>query len=240
MNLLLRNNEVDAIIEASEKKAGVSMESAVNSRPDLAAALFHLIGASVPINYEEEEEARKLYASLSDDHARLRKVIALCGTPKTPQQLYLAAKATSWLGGCEEQTAKYAQTYLESTGWDRLFCGTVTEDGITVSRRARSRADLYAILAQAQENMGKHEAALANYAEAYRLEPFEAMYAVKLANVIERSRSRKEALQFLLQQLRSPYYRPLHYKDEHGNACINQTFRQLIDAQILRLQTEKE
>lgn len=239
-NLLLRNDEVKAIIEASEKKAGVSMESAVNSRPNLAATLFHLIGASVPINYEEEEEARRLYSSLPDDHARLRRVIALCGAPKTPQQLYLAAKAASWLGGCDEQTAKYAQAYLETAGWDRLFSGTVTEDGITVSRRARSRADLYAILAQAQENMGKNEVALANYAEAYRLEPFEAMYAVKLANVIEKSRSREEALRFLRQQLLSPYYRPLHYKDEHGNACINQTFRQLIDSHILRLQAEKE
>lgn len=216
------------------------MESAVNSRPDLAAALFRLIGASIPVNYTDEEEAQRLYAKLPNDHERLSKVISLCGTPKTPQQLYIAATAYSWLGGNDELTAKYAQQYLETSGWDRLSYGTMIQDGVTISRWAKNRAEMYVILAQAQENLGKHEAALTNFAEAYRLEPYDAMYAVKMAGVIEHARSRKEALQFLKQQTLTPYYRPLHYKDEHGNRGNNQTFRQIIDSHILRLESKED
>lgn len=213
------------------------MESAINSRPDLAAALFRLIGASLPVNYSEEDEAQRLYTKLQNDHERLSKVISLCGVPKTPQQLFIAATACSWLGGNDELTAKYAQEYLETPGWDRLSNGTMVEDGITISRWVRSRAEIYVILAQAQENLGKHEAALTNFAEAYRLEPYDAMYAVKMAGVIEIARSHKEALQFLRQQTHTPYYRPLHYKDEHGNHGNNQTFRQIIDSHIRRLES---
>lgn len=218
----------------------LSMESAVNSRPNLAAALFRFIGASIPADYTEEEEAQRLYAKLLNDHERLRKVISLCGVPKTPQQLYIAATASSWLGEDNALTAKYAQEYLETPGWDSLSYGTIVEDGITISRWARSRAEMYMILAQAQENLGKHEAALTNLAEAYRLEPYNAMYAVKLAGVIEHARSHKEALQFLKQQTLTPYYKPLHYKDENGKNGNNHTFRQLIDSHILRLQSQEE
>lgn len=216
------------------------MESAVNSRTDLAAALFRLIGASIPVNYAEEEEAQRLYAELKNDHERLSKVISLCGTPKTPQALYIAATASSWLGGNDELTAKYAQQYLETSGWDRLSYGTMIQDGVTISRWAKSRAEMYMILAQAQENLGKHEAALTNFAEAYRLEPYDAMYAVKMAGVIETARSRKEALQFLKQQTLTVHYRPLHYKDENGNHGSNQTFRQIIDSHILRLESKED
>ena len=63
------------------------------------------------------------------------------------------------------------------------------------------------------------------------------MYAVKMAGVIETARSRKEALQFLKQQTLTVHYRPLHYKDENGNHGSNQTFRQIIDSHILRLES---
>ncbi|WP_283607757.1 hypothetical protein [Faecalispora anaeroviscerum] len=178
-----------------------------------------------------------MYTKLQNDHERLRKVISLCGIPKTPQQLFIAATACSWLGGNDELTAKYAQQYLETPGWDLLSSGTMVEEGITISRWARSRAEMYVLLAQAQENLGKHEAALTNFAEAYRLEPYDAMYAVKMAGIIETARSRKEALQFLKQQTLTSYYRPLHYKDEYGHHGSNQTFRQIIDSHILRLES---
>lgn len=215
------------------------MESTANNRPDLAAALFHLIGAAVPVSYPQEEEARHLYDTLSNDQERLREGNCPVRHPQTPQQLYLAARAGSWLGGTDEQTARYAQLYLDTEGWGQLSADTVIEDGITVSRRARHRAELYAVLAQAQENLGKHEAALMNFTEAYRLEPYEAMYAIKMADIICKCRSRKEALQFLRHQKLAHYYRPVSYTDEHGNRCHNETFRQLIHAHILKLESEQ-
>lgn len=216
------------------------MEFAANNRPDLAAALFRLMGATVPVQYSVEEEARELYSALPNDQERLRKVIALCGEPKTPQQLYLAARAGSWLGGCDQQTAKYAQAYLETTGWSQLPAGSVVEEGITVNRQARHRAHMYAILAQAQENLEKHETALTNYTEAYRLEPYEAMYAIKIADIIAKCRSRKEALRFLQQQKLTHYYRPVSYLDEHGNRSHNRTFQQVINSHILKLEAIEE
>lgn len=213
------------------------MEFAAVSNPDLAAALFRLMGANVPVEYSCEAQARHWYDSLSTDQQRLQKVLMLCGTPQTPQQLYLAARAASWLGGMDEQTAQYAQAYLESPGWSALPSGSITEQGIVVDRRIKQRAELYAILAQAQENLGKHEIALANYQEAYRLEPYQAMYALKAADILWKHRSRKEAMNYLRHQKSSPYYRHTVFTDERGNREHNDTFRHLIDSHLLKLES---
>ena len=65
---------------------------------ELAAALFDLVGGPVPHPYEQEEEARALAKQLGDRSKVLLKVIELCKTPTTPEQLYLTARAYSFLG----------------------------------------------------------------------------------------------------------------------------------------------
>jgi hypothetical protein len=72
--------------------------------------------------------------------------------------------------------------------------------------------------------------------EAYHLEPYNALYAVKAADVIAKSRSREEAVNFLHNQKSSAYYLPTKYIDPQGNHCRNDTFRQLIDSHMLKLQ----
>lgn len=212
------------------------MDFAAVSSSDLAAALFRMIGASVPTEYSCEEKARQLYDSFSNDHERLQKILSLCADPHTPQQLYLAARACSWLGGLDQQTIQYAQAYLETRGWSALPTGTITEQGIMVSRQARYRAEMFAILAQAQENLGKHEIAQENYQEAYRLEPYQAMYALKTADILLKCRSKKEALQYLQRQKSTHYYRHDVFVDEKGNRQRNDTFRRLVDSHLLKLE----
>ena len=213
-----------------------------NDQSDLAAALFHLLGAAVPYSDRDEEKARELYETLPTKEKRLQKVISLCGTPETPRQYYLLAKAYSWLGADHRKEAiRWASAYLDSDGWDALPDRIVSEDGILVSQAAMHRAELYDILAQAQDEEGRHEAALANFSEAYRLEPYNALNAIKMADVIAQHRSRQEALNFLIQQKSSRYYRPIHYQDAQGGRFTNDTFQRLLDAHILKLEhAEKE
>ena len=84
---------------------------------ELAAALFDLVGGPVPHPYEQEEEARALAKQLGDRSKVLLKVIELCKTPTTPEQLYLTARAYSFLGGpYAEETERYAPICPQTVG----------------------------------------------------------------------------------------------------------------------------
>lgn len=213
------------------------MEASYPDQSSLAAALFHEMGAAVPYSYELEEKAKELYQALPTEEKRLLKIISLCGEPSTPKQLYLAAKAYSWLGSqYRTQTVQYASAYLDTSGWQELPHKNLMEHGIMISQEAMCRAEITGALAQAQDGLGQYEAALSNYMGAYRLEPYNAMHVIKAADVVAKSRTRKEALNFLRQQRASGYYKPLKYKDAQGSVGYNDTFQQLIDAHILKLE----
>ena len=104
---------------------------------ELAAALFDLVGGPVPHPYEQEEEARALAKQLGDRSKVLLKVIELCKTPTTPEQLYLTARAYSFLGGpYAGETERYATAYLSTDGWKGLPQRTVEEEGILINQAA--------------------------------------------------------------------------------------------------------
>lgn len=208
---------------------------------DLAAALFYTLGGTIPHNQLLEDEAQKLSSAISDRKKCLLKVIELCNTPTTPKQLYLVTKAYSWLGAkYHKETLHFAKLYLDSDGWSELPHRTIRENGITINLASSNRASIFINLAQAQEGEGNYEAALANYAEAYRLEPYNAMNAIKAADVIFKSRSKQEALNYLHNQEFSKYYAPIKYVDFQGNQCRNDIFQQLIKVHILKLETKTE
>ena len=212
-----------------------------NDRSGLAAALFHLLDPSVPCRRGDEEKAAELFASLETDRKRLLKILSLCEEPSTPKELYLAAKAGSWLGNSHaEETVRYASAYLETPGWIELPYHMVSENGILVSQGDRCRAQVFEELAQAQEHLHRYEAALSNFAEAYRLEPYNAMNAIKMADVVVKSRSRLEALNFLNQQKFSRYYQPVEYTDAQGMRHRNDTFRQVLDSHILKIRSAEQ
>lgn len=210
-----------------------------NDNSDLAAALFDTLGATVPHNQSLENKAKELSFEISDREKCLLKVIELCGTPTTPKQLYLVAKAYSWLGAkyCKE-TIHFSELYLNSDGWSDLPHRTITENGIMINLASSCRASVFIDLAQAQEGEGNYEAALVNYTEAYRLEPYNAMNAVKASDVIAKSRSKEEALNYLRNQESSNYYVPVKYVDLQGNQCRNDTFQQIISAHIRKMKTK--
>lgn len=213
------------------------MSNAYGDHSDLAAALFYTMGASIPHDSRLEEEARKLLLSIPNQEKCLLKVIELCGTPETPKQLYILTKAYSWLGAkYRKETIRFSSQYLNSDGWGDLPHSVRTEDGISVSQSASCRASVFIDLAQAQEGEGDYEAALMNYLEAYRLEPYNAMDAIKAADVIAKSRSRKEAVDFLRNQKSSGYYLPIKYLDPQGNRCRNDTFKELLDSHLRKLE----
>ena len=128
---------------------------------ELAAALFDLVGGPVPHPYEQEEEARALAKQLGDRSKVLLKVIELCKTPTTPEQLYLTARAYSFLGGpYAGETERYATAYLSTDGWKGLPQRTVEEEGILINQAAANRACIVSDLAAAEEHLRKVEAAI--------------------------------------------------------------------------------
>lgn len=211
-----------------------------NDNTDLAAALFFVLGEAAPHRRALEEEAAALKEKIRDRGKILLKVIELCGEPQTPEQLYLVEKAYSWLGKkYYQETIRYAGEYLHTSGWGSLPNHIRQEDGITVNYAAAQRASVLRDLANAQEGLGRLDAALFNFTEAYRLEPYSAMNAIKAANLVAKLHGREEALEFLKQQRQSQYYDPVKYTDSLGHTRKNDLFKQLLDAHILKLQENK-
>lgn len=211
-----------------------------NDNVDLAAALFFVLGETVPHRRALEEEAIALRDEMNDREKTLLKVIELCGEPHSPKQYYLIEKAYSWLGKkYYQETIYYAGEYLHTSSWEELPNHIRVEDGITINYAAVQRASVLIDLAKAQEGLGHLEAALFNFIEAYRLQPYSAMNAIKAADVIVKQHGREEALQFLKQQRQSQYYEPVKYQDSLGHIHKNDVFKQLLDAHILKLQENK-
>jgi tetratricopeptide (TPR) repeat protein len=217
------------------------MEDLKTENSDLAAALFFVLGESVPHRRSLEDKANQLKDEINDREKILLKVIELCGEAQTPKQLYLIAKAYSWLGKkYYEKTIEFAGQYLHTPGWNELPSRTKEENGITVNYAAAQRASILIDLGRAQEGLGRLESALFNFMEAYRLEPYSAMNAIKAADVVAKMHGREEALMFLCQQKESAYYDPAKYTDVFGNLHHNDVFKQLLDAHILKLQENKK
>jgi hypothetical protein len=217
------------------------MEELPQSNEDLAAALFSLLGETIPHRRSLEDEANRIKSEITDREKLLLKVIELCGNPQTPKQLYLTAKVYSWLGKkYYDQTIQYAGEYLHTEGWNELPNHAKIENGIMINYAAAQRASVLIDLAKAQEGTGHFEAALFNFMEAYRLEPYSAMDAIKAADVIAKLHGREEALMFLRQQKLSHYYGPVKYTDTIGNVHRNDVFKQLLDAHILKLQKNEQ
>ncbi len=207
------------------------------NRPDLAAALFCTLGASMPHPYESEKEAQELAAKLPEKGKRLLKIIELCAPYDTPEKLYITAKAYSWLGTqYRKKTIEYSTKYLETEGWKELPHSALEEDGIMVSQASRVRASVYADLAQAQQEEKNYSAALNHFLEAYRLEPYNAMYAIKAADILVETHGKQEAVDFLNRQKLSRYYTPVKYLDLRGARKTNDTFQRVLDAHILKLE----
>lgn len=207
---------------------------------DLAAALFFLLGEAVPHSTDFEKEASGMIDEIKDREKLLLKIIQLCGTPHTPKQLYLLEKAYSWLGKkYDKETVEFAGRYLHTEGWDELPKRIKAENGISVNHAAAHRASVFIDLAKAQEGLEHLDLALSNFQTAYQLEPYNAMAAIKIADVLTKMRGKEEALQFLIQQKGSIYYSPVKYTDAFGTVHHNDLFKQLLDAHILKLKENK-
>lgn len=213
------------------------MKSDTHTDPELAAALFYLLGEPVPHDPKLEKTAGAMWDSTDSKEKLLLKIIELCGDSVEPRELYLREKAYSWLGKnyCR-QTIEYARRYLESAGWEALSGRTEKVEGILIDYGDSRRAGVFIDLAKALEETGSLEEAYSNYLQAYDLMPYNAMVVIKAAEVLLRSRGRQEALNFLLQQRHSLYYDPIKYRDAAGKIHRNDVFQNLLEAHILKLQ----
>lgn len=206
----------------------------------LAAALFDLAGGAVPNRCECETEARTLAEQLGDRSKILHKVIALCKDLETPEQLFLTARAYSFLGKpYAKETEKYASAYLSADSWQGLPHRAVGKEGGWDHYTTSDRACIMSDLAAAEEHLGKWEAAVSHYQEAYRLEPHLVMYAIKAADGMVRQGRREEALAFLRQQTKSSYYTPSQYRGRWGGLQNNDSFRELLNAYILKVEARE-
>lgn len=215
------------------------MDRPITKKEELAAALLWALGENIPHDHALEAEAMRLKFEKPSEEL-LKQVIALCADSKEPMQLYLTAKAYSLLGnGFYSQTIQAMQEYLKTDGWDKLSGPSVMENGIMINHLCMQRAADLTVLARAQEGLGNLEDALESYSQAYYLEPYRAMHAVKMSDLLVKMRGRKEALLFLERQKQSRYYSPIKYTDTLGEVRYNYEFRRLLDAHILKIQNMK-
>lgn len=202
----------------------------------LAAALLSAAGVAVEHDECFDSKAEEIKNRSGGREELLQKIINLCGIPETPKQYYICTKAYSLLGN-SFKVIKYARKYLDSG--DDLFDSTVTdEDGITVNRGESKRAGAMMDLALALENTGDPSGAYSYFSEAYRLQPYNAMAAIKCADVLVKLRGKKEALDFLLEQKHGGYYEPIMYIDALGRKRTNDLFKRLLDAHILKFSAD--
>lgn len=207
---------------------------------DLAAALFYMLGAQLPHKKELEPKVQVWVQSLGRRKS-LEKILEMCEKGNDPGSLYLSAKACAWLGrGYRERTIQLIQKYLSGPAWKELPNRVTLEEGIARDAGASVKADLLRDLAQAEQALGKLDRAQIHFNEAYRLEPYNAMNAVKISDCIVRRGGREEALRFLREQRKSSYFDPVKYQDAAGNVCVNNSFKNMLNAQILKLQGEEE
>lgn len=204
----------------------------------LAASILAMLGESVPHNPSEDEEAKLLRQQLPDDDSLLLRAAELCeGTPQTPEKIYLKTKIYSWLGQqYGEKVIACAEAYLASEGWDALPAGIIEERGIKVDLAARSRGEIFSLLGSAYAGMHQYQKACAAYNQALRLEPYRIDYVIEISDVLVRLGRIQEALDFLTEQKRSPYYKTVKYRDSSGKICFNSEFRDLLDRRIATLQ----
>lgn len=208
---------------------------------ELAAALVSALGEPVPHDAARETEAAALLQGLADDRQVLKKAAALCGKPEEPKQFYLCEKIYSLLGrDYDAETVRCAEAYLASPGWEALPSGQTLERGVKVDLSARVRAGVLMDLGGAYAGLGQEEKACAVCLRAYELEPYRAEYAVSVSGALVKSGKTREALDFLLLQKSSPYYRPVRYRGAGGEPHSDTGFRNIIDAQILRVMKRLE
>lgn len=202
----------------------------------LAAALLFLLGEPVPHDPSREAEASACREQAGSDADALRMVLDLCAEPHTPQEFYLCEKACSWLGGeYGRRLIRYAEGYLGSAGWDALPAGTVEEKGLRIGLSDRVRAGIFSELAGALCGERRYEEAESRYMQAFRLEPYNAAYAVSTAAMLVRLGKESEAHDFLLHQKKNFYYHPVTYRDLSGEKKRNRDFRSTVDLALSKL-----
>ncbi len=212
-----------------------------NRALDLAAALFSALGAEVPHRAELEEEAAALLAGQGGRSDALRKILSLCDGSDSPQALYLCAKACAWLGsGYRGKTVEYASRYLEGPAWQALPSGLTEQNGIRFEKSAAVHADLLRDIAQAELILGDVRNAHSHSMAACRLEPHNAMNFVKAAEAVEKRSGRGEALRFLREQRKSPWFTPVKYRDAAGRIAANDLFREQLNAAIRKLELKTD
>ena len=206
----------------------------------LAASILALLGEPVPHHAAEDAEATALRQKFPDDDSLLLKAAELCGTPQTPEQLYLCTKIYSWLGRqYAEKIAACAEAYLASAGWNALPAGIIEECGVKVDLAARSRAEIFSILGSAYAGMHKYQKACAAYYRAHQLEPYRIDYVIEISDVLVHSEKPQEAIDFLTEQKLSPYYKTVKYRNACGKMCFNSEFRDSLDHRLAALRARQ-
>ena len=136
---------------------------------------------------------------------------------------------------------RYTPIFLSSV----FYCRAWRASGCHVSRcgglgAAAVRADLLRDMAQAELILGNVRDAHSHYMAACRLEPHNAMNYVKAAEAVEKQSGREEALRFLREQRKNAWFTPVKYRDSAGRLCTNDLFQELLNANIRKLEQQKE
>jgi tetratricopeptide (TPR) repeat protein len=161
-----------------------------NSNIDLAEKLFAtLLLSNRNASEKEKREIEKILKQCPTRQDLLNKVIELCGTPITPRQRYLIAKAYAWSKAeYRKQAIVHIEHYLNNPLYEGAYTGHHHMHGnrmFTLDEEKNIHlADMYSYLGKAYEGEYEFNKALVCYKKEQELVPFWAAPYCRIASVL--------------------------------------------------------
>ena len=231
-----------------DRKQQLSNEDRVN-KVALAEYLLSSLsmGATVPKQYEKivEKECAACdvnHTGYPDRQTLLNRIIELAGTPESPRQRYILAKAYSWSHAeYRKQAIEYLNVYLNNELYENAYNKIDIPDDKEnprswVSAKNHHLYDMYIALGDACLGEYLYEDALEAYTQANRYAPSYSSTWNKMAKAYVRMNDLPSALNVYEEAKKTEYYSKRSWHDKISGEDREIDFWKNIDQGIMDIQ----
>ncbi len=208
---------------------------------DLAEQLFNTLLVSASFgNSVLDKDVEYLLSQCKTRQEILDKIIELCGEPNTPKQRYLLAKAHAWSKVSHRKLAiKYLELYLNNDLYENNYKEhhhSLGDKYFSIEEEKNIHiAEICNYLGKAYEGEYEFDKALMYYKKELELTPFWPAAYCHVGGILIKQNKLIEAMDFYLRAKKSPYYKPVKYKDFFGKTQTDSTFKKVIDDHLADL-----
>lgn len=211
-----------------------------NNNIDLAEKLFSTLSIG-STSVSNNKQIRAILKQCPTRQDILNKVIELCGNPITPRQRYILAKAYSWSKSeFRRQAILYIEQYLSNPlyndAYKNLHHSSAGKQFTLDEEKNIHISEMYSYLGKAYEGEYEFDKALVCFKKEQELAPFWPSPYCHICDVLVKQNKLNEAMKTYISARKSPYYKPIKYKDLLGTSHTDDTFKKVIEAKIIELQ----